>query len=299
MKKQNLLLPLLATLIVASTAHAQVVYQFSADDGAPTAQGFTQSGSGSVTPSSTTYLNETAWRVEDADTDNTGYQYTHTLSATEVTTLQSRGYRVSARVAFLDTGYNGEESCTFSFADGTRRFLVWIDQTATGHLLLILQTNGDAIYRDLGSDAANDFYNIDIDVAPGGATASLLVNGEVIYEGWAGQANSSQFLRFGNGSTAGRGAGAWNRLQIASRVPESDMTFLYHSGSDSYELDAVNDVAGHLHIPDTFNDGINGVKNVTVIGTEACSPFRNPHLNLISLRFPTNLKTIGSCFLFL
>ena len=38
MKKQNPLLPLLATLIVASTAHAQVVYQFSADD-APTLAG--------------------------------------------------------------------------------------------------------------------------------------------------------------------------------------------------------------------------------------------------------------------
>ena len=41
MKKQNLLLPLLATLIATSTAHAQVLVDFSADDGAPTTQGFT------------------------------------------------------------------------------------------------------------------------------------------------------------------------------------------------------------------------------------------------------------------
>ena len=68
-------------------------------------------------------------------TDNTGYQYTHTLSATEVSILQSRGYRVSARVAFLDTGYNGEEVAPFSFADGTRRFLVWIDEAAAGDLV--------------------------------------------------------------------------------------------------------------------------------------------------------------------
>ena len=34
MKKQIRLLPLLAILWAASTAHAQVVYQFSADDGA-------------------------------------------------------------------------------------------------------------------------------------------------------------------------------------------------------------------------------------------------------------------------
>ena len=35
MKKQIRLLPLLAILWTTSTAHAQVVYQFSADDGAP------------------------------------------------------------------------------------------------------------------------------------------------------------------------------------------------------------------------------------------------------------------------
>ena len=104
---------------------------------------------------------------------------------------------------------------------------------------------------NLGSAAVHDFFNIDIDVAPGGVTAELLVNGEVIHSGWGGQSNSSQFLRFGNGSTVGRGAAAWNRLQIASRVPESDMTFNYLSGTDSYELDAVADVLGS--IPDTFN----------------------------------------------
>ena len=56
MKKQNLLLSLLATLIVASTAHAQVVYQFSADDGAPIPPGPPQIPISEIT----TYQNEKA-----------------------------------------------------------------------------------------------------------------------------------------------------------------------------------------------------------------------------------------------
>ena len=50
MKKQNLLLPLLATLIVASTAHAQVVYQFSADDGAPYHAGLPRAAAAALHP---------------------------------------------------------------------------------------------------------------------------------------------------------------------------------------------------------------------------------------------------------
>ena len=72
----------------------------------------------------------------------------------------------------------------------------------------------------------------------------------------------------------------------------SDMTFVYNSGSDSYELDVVNDVPGHLHIPDTFNNGSNGTKNVTVIGQNACSPGTIGHKNLVSLCLPSSLTTI-------
>ena len=111
----------------------------------------------------------------------------------------------------------------------------------------------------------------------------------MIHSGWTGQSNSSQFLRFGTGSTPGRGAAVWNRLQIASRVPESDMTFNYLSSTDSYELVAVADVLGHLHIPDTFSG-----KAVTEIRAQACSPGFTGHKNLVSLRLPESLTSIGN-----
>jgi hypothetical protein len=71
------------------------------------------------------------------------------------------------------------------------------------------------------------------------------------------------------------------------------MSFIYLSDSDTYELDAVNNVAGHLHVPDTHNDGMNGTKSVTVIGGNACSPSFIGHKDLISLRLPNSLTSIG------
>ena len=99
----------------------------------PHRQGFTQSGSGSSAPASTNYLSEAAWFVEDADESNIGYQYNHTITADDVSTLQSRGYRVSARVAFLDTTYNDSNSCNFSFSDGSKRFLSTSTSTAAAN----------------------------------------------------------------------------------------------------------------------------------------------------------------------
>jgi hypothetical protein len=72
------------------------------------------------------------------------------------------------------------------------------------------------------------------------------------------------------------------------------MNFIYLSSSDSYELDTVNDVAGHLHIPNTWNDGTHGEKNVTEVGSEACSPNFVGHKSLVSLRFPAQLTSLGT-----
>lgn len=260
---------ILTLLSGALLSHAQIVVQYSAADGNPSSQGFTEIGNSSIASTLTTYQNEAVWRTEDAQTDQAGYSYTRSFTTSEISTLQSRGYRISARVAFLNTSYDGGNSCNFHFADGSRRFLVHIDETTNNKLNLYLPQNSGGLNIEIDT-AVNDLYNIDIDVEPGGASASLLVNGEVMTTGWTGQDNTSTFLRFGNSSTGGQGAAAWNRVQIASRVLNSDMNFIYLSSSDSYELDTVNDVAGHLHIPNTWNDGTHGEKNVTEVGSEAC-----------------------------
>lgn len=287
---------LAAALVGTCTVHAQVVYQFSADEGAPTAQGFTESSSDTLPPMAITHRNEAAWLIEDANITDAGYHYSHTINTSDVSTLQTRGYRVSARVAFFDTDYNGQPSCHFLFTDGSRTFLVWLDETSSNELQLLLETDDVPVPINLGSENVHDYYNIDIDVAPGGTTADLLVNGEVMYTGWTGQLTptlaGNYLLQFGNISVEGQGAAAWNRVQIASRVPESDMTFFYSNNSDSYGLSTVADVAGHLHIPDTFNDGTHGGKPVTTISQFACAPNSVGHTNLVSLRLPTSLTYI-------
>ena len=77
------------------------------------------------------------------------------------------------------------------------------------------------------------------------------------------------------------------------------MTFVYDSNSGGYELDAVNDVAGHLHVPDTF-DGPDGVKDVTVLPSNDLIYLTPPlphqfqrSFYLVSLRLPDTLQTIG------
>ena len=266
------------------------MYQFNAGDGAPTTQGFTESGRGSVPPAITQYLGETAWRVEDADYDQPGFEFTRAITTNEVSMLQERGYRVHTRVAFLDTGYNDSNSVFLDFSDGTRRFIFFLDKDGDNRLWLGA-LNGGAIV--LGAIDNTGYYNLSIDVAPNSETAELLVNGEVVITDWNGYSPVTEdpYLKFGSSSIIGRAAAAWNRVQIASRVPESDMTFVYDSSTDGYELDAVANVRGHLHVPEIVN-GANGIKNVTVIGYAACSPAFNPNTDLVSLRLPSSLTQI-------
>jgi hypothetical protein len=174
---------ILTLLSGALLSHAQIVVQYSAADGNPSSQGFTESGNSSIASTLTTYQNEAVWRTEDAQTDQAGYSYTRSFTTSEISTLQSRGYRISARVAFLNTSYDGGNSCNFHFADGSRRFLVHIDETTNNKLNLYLPQNSGGLNIEIDT-AVNDLYNIDIDVEPGGASASLLVNGEVMTTGW-------------------------------------------------------------------------------------------------------------------
>ena len=295
MKKQIRLLPLLAILWAASTAHAQVVYQFSADDGAPDPAIWTPFNHGVNPPTLTNYQNEAVFVIADDLTDNSAARYTRTLTTTEANTLNTRGCRIHARVALLEENLNQNVTCNLSYDNEFKRYSLWLRKNSDGELELQLGDSPNQMRISTGLENPHDLFNIALDFAPNATSCQVLVNGEVIYAAWTGDTSTGPaLLRFGALTESGRGAAAWNRVQIASRVPASDMTFVYDSDTDSYELDLVNDVFGHLHVPDTFNDGTNGVKNVTEIGAFACSPNYVGHTDLVGLRLPSSLTEIGS-----
>jgi hypothetical protein len=288
MKTQRLLITLLLTLLFTTlSASAQVVTDYSGDEGAPSVQNFTLGSIGGTrTVTETNYNGKTAWITADNDTGSTGPHYTRTLDDGDHTLLQERGYRASARLAVLD-GTAG-----FYIDDGNRRYQAYL-KLESGSLTLGLLTDTLDPTFDLGI-YSGAYVNIAIDVAPANSSVSLLIDGQPINIGsWNGTASSGPRLRARQFSGSGTGQTAWREFAIASRVPASDMSFIYLSDSDTYELDAVNNVAGHLHVPDTHNDGMNGTKSVTVIGGNACSPSFIGHKDLISLRLPNSLTSIG------
>ena len=138
MKKQIRLLPLLAILWATSTAHAQVVYQFSADDGAPDSSIWTPYNHGVNPPTLTTYQNEAVFVIADDLTDNSAARYTRTLTTTEANTLKTRGCRIHARVALLEENLNQNVTCNLSYNNGSKLYSLWLRKNSDGELELEL-----------------------------------------------------------------------------------------------------------------------------------------------------------------
>ena len=166
MKKQIRLLPLLAILWAASTAHAQVVIQYAADDGAPDPASWTPFNHGVNPPTLTNYQNEAVFVIADDLTDNSAARYTYSAITNDITTLNTRGCRIHARVALLEENLNENVTCNLSYDNESKRYSLWLRKNSDGELELQLGDSPNQMRISTGLENPHDLFNIALDFAP-------------------------------------------------------------------------------------------------------------------------------------
>ena len=168
---------------------------------------------------------QNAWNVND----NTGasLRYGIDLGMSEVDSLSTTGWTLSARMRFV-AGDTGNVSQQIDFINGAERYLLLLDIDSAGQELTIRHF-GTAVAAD-GMTTLTHF--IDPTTVATGASAlayhdyaiifdpdtdlvQLFIDDTLIYSDWEGQANTSRYIRWGAGSSSGRGNANWQVVDLS------------------------------------------------------------------------------------
>jgi hypothetical protein len=161
-----------------------------------------------------------AWNITDNSeiAGSGGHYYITNLTAAQYSSAATNGWKYAITCRLLDD-FDDTISMNFLFGNASRRFLVWLDFNAAGDLqaelpgatpnLFILTTNG------FGADAYHDHELV---FNPTNGQATYYFDGAPVTS-WAGETVVTPGVRWGSGSTDGRGSMNYHkaRFEILNR----------------------------------------------------------------------------------
>ncbi|MFM7181197.1 MAG: CotH kinase family protein [Verrucomicrobiales bacterium] len=176
---------------------------------------------GPVSPDGGSGLN--AWRTLDNSTATSQFiTWTHPVAAADHASATEHGWTLAARVRIADPVANnaGNRTVTFSYGNGSRRWLFFFDVNAAGHLVVDLWGGSSAVTTLTITDLdLSKYHEHQLVWNPATNNTDYLVNGVVRHTGYNGASNSFNGVRFGTESTGGRGDGHWNEVVFAVDEP--------------------------------------------------------------------------------
>ena len=166
-----------------------------------------------------------AWRMLDNSTATGRFiTWTHAVDAAAHQAGMENGWTLAARLRVEDPVADnaGGRSVLLSYGNGARRWLLFFDINADGHLVATFDGSSPAILLD--DLDAGEYHEHQLVREPGSNSVDYLVNGQVRFSGYTGTSNGFNGLQFGTGSSAGRGDGYWNEVAFAVNDPAGSDT---------------------------------------------------------------------------
>ncbi len=174
-----------------------------------------------VSPDGSTGLN--AWRTLDNSNATSQFiTWTHPINSQDHASATQHGWTLAARVRITDPAANNASgrSATFSYGNGSRRWLLFFDINANGQLVVDLWGTSSAvttiILNDLNADAYHEHKLV---WNPVTNQTNYLVNDVLRHSGYNGATSSFNGVRFGTESSGGRGDAHWNEVILAVDEP--------------------------------------------------------------------------------
>jgi autotransporter-associated beta strand protein len=164
-----------------------------------------------VSPDGSTGYN--AWRMRDNSTAASQFiTWTHSVASSNHTAASAQGWTLAARLRVLDPvpGNTGTRTVVCIYGNGAKRWGWFFDVDTNGVLVASFVDGGTTIPLPQLDPAAHHEHQLIYN--PASSVADYFINGELIYSGYAGAANSFNGVQWGTGSTSGRGEGLWNQI---------------------------------------------------------------------------------------
>jgi hypothetical protein len=241
MKMNRIFLTVWAVLITLS-AQAQVLFQHSGN-GNPITGGWAQVGpfTGGTTAgpvSNDLGLSINAWNITDnSHLDGSYIEYIKSLSPAQVTAANTSGWLLSTTLRVVELGDPADYSIFTQYTNDTTTYSLVFGSSSTGDPIVRLVTsttgnvqNGPLItLNGLGPG----YHTYDLQASGGSNTASLSVDGNVVFTGFSGR-SSSIVPQFEWGSSQSSTTGTVNfsdaRLSVGTAAPEPNSIYLFLLG---------------------------------------------------------------------
>ena len=176
-----------------------------------------------VSPDGDSGLN--AWRTLDNSTAGGQFvHWTHPVAPADHASASEHGWTLAARVRIDDPHPDNASgrSVTFSYGNGSRRWLLFFNVNADEHLVVDLWGGSSPITTLTLTDLdVSEYHEHQLVWNPETNSTEYLVNGVVRHSGYNGVSNSFNGVRFGTESSGGRGDAHWNEVVLAVHEPAS------------------------------------------------------------------------------
>lgn len=218
MTSRNTRIPvLLATLLVAASASAQVLSVEYAAGNDPTTEGWgTQCPGNGVGRGFVDDGGTPAWYVDD-NTSSDCWWYIKGVPAGDVTAGDTTGFVLLGRVRAVDVPDHPHGSPYFKYSNGVRTWEVRFGNQADGDLLLNLRTilaSDDGIYVPVEGSGPG-YHDIEVVYDAADALADVYVDGALVYADYAGATfTQGQIVGWGAGRSPDQGQGNFNLIQL-------------------------------------------------------------------------------------
>ncbi|MCL4178417.1 MAG: FG-GAP repeat protein, partial [Verrucomicrobia bacterium] len=160
-----------------------------------------------------------AWNTFDLITGSGSLHYARTFTPAQHALAASEGWRLTLRARMVDD-FGGSPACYLDFTDANnRRWLLFFDLDAEGDLIVSL---GGLEVLQLTNDGQGwaDYHQHEIHFRPSTGTADYYFNGQQLNSApWASTPITGlNGVRWGNGSTAGRGSMNFSLVEFRTAV---------------------------------------------------------------------------------
>lgn len=183
-----------------------------------------------------------AWNVMDGASSFIGPSYWVPLPESTQASLLTKAWRLSVNARLVhDLG--GTYCMYFSYGNSTRRFLFFLDFSADGDLYADIPGSSPSAHPlALAGAGADDYHLHEIEFNPSSGMATYSFDGSVVTS-WSGHLlGASPGVRWGAGSTAGRGAVNVNHVRF-EELDSATVLAEYTAGTSASPVPDMNPLA--------------------------------------------------------
>ena len=203
-----------------------------------------------------------AWNVSDNATVSGGVLFTNPIASSVDAAATNAGWTLRARVRMVSNFSGAGVSCFVEYGTGPSnpRYLIFFSLDGSNNLTVQLQGLGTLTLTTNGQGTAA--YHLH-EIVYAGGTASYYFDGQLITNNWAGfvTATSGNGVRFGSGSTAGKGSMNFNLVEWEIHATKPTVTTLLATNVMAYaatlaasvNMGGLTGVMWFEHGPDTNN----------------------------------------------